>query len=88
MVITGIIMMFSGFFSQWLGGHWFAVVATAHRDEAVLAIGFILIVHMYYGHLQTSAFPVNTVMFTGRMLKSKYRQWFGREYKQLTGDKE
>jgi len=88
MVITGIIMMFPVFFSQWFAGQWFGVVATAHRDEAVLAIGFILIVHMYYGHLQTSAFPVNTVMFTGRMLKSKYKQWFGREYAQITGKKE
>jgi cytochrome b subunit of formate dehydrogenase len=88
MVLTGIIMMFSTFFSQWFGGQWFAVVATAHRDEAILATGFILIVHMYYGHLQTTAFPVNTVMFTGKMLKSKYKQWFGREYEQLTGDKE
>ncbi|MGD0781075.1 MAG: hypothetical protein ABR954_09930 [Dehalococcoidales bacterium] len=88
MVITGIIMMFPTFFSQWFGGQWFAVVATAHRDEAVLATGFILIVHMYYGHLQTSAFPVNTVMFTGKMLKTKYQQWFGREYTQLTGKKE
>jgi formate dehydrogenase subunit gamma len=88
MVITGIIMMFPAFFSQWLGGQWFGVVATAHRDEAVLAIGFIIIVHMYYGHLQTGAFPVNTVMFTGKMLKSKYKQWFGREYTQITGDKD
>jgi formate dehydrogenase subunit gamma len=88
MVITGIIMMFPTFFSQWVGGQWFAVVATAHRDEAILAVGFILIVHMYYGHLQTTAFPVNTVMFTGKMLKSKYKQWFGREYTQLTDDKE
>ena len=87
MVITGIIMMFPAFFSQWLNGQWFGVVATAHRDEAVLAIGFILIVHMYYGHLQTTAFPVNTVMFTGKMLKSKYKQWFGREYAQITGEK-
>ncbi len=88
MVITGIIMMFPAFFSQWVGGQWFAVVATAHRDEAILAVGFILIVHMYYGHLQTSAFPVNTVMFTGKMLKSKYKQWFSREYTQITGEKE
>jgi formate dehydrogenase subunit gamma len=87
MVITGIIMMFPSVFSQ-IGGQWFAVVAAAHRDEAVLAVGFILIVHMYYGHLQTNAFPMNTVMFTGRMLKSKYKQWFGREYTQITGEKE
>jgi cytochrome b subunit of formate dehydrogenase len=88
MVITGIIMMFPVFFSQWVDGQWFAVLATAHRDEAVLATGFILIVHMYYGHLQTTAFPVNTVMFTGRMKKEHYKEWFGREYKQLTGDRD
>ncbi len=87
MMVTGIIMMFPAFFSRGISGEWFAVLATAHRDEAVLAVGFILIVHMYYGHLQTGAFPVNTVMFTGRMLKSKYRQWFGREYAQITGEK-
>jgi formate dehydrogenase subunit gamma len=83
MAITGFIMMFPAFFSQWLDGHWFAVVAAAHRDEAVLATSFIIIVHMYYGHLQHNVFPVNTVMFTGRMLKSKYKQWFGREYEDI-----
>jgi hypothetical protein len=43
---------------------------------------------MYYGHQQTTAFPVNTVMFTGRMIKSKYKQWFGREYSEITGEKD
>ena len=87
MVITGIIMIFPLFFSHWFSGQWFAVAAAAHRDEAVLATGFILIVHMYYGYLQTTAFPMNTVIFTGRMLKSRYKQWFGREYAQLTREK-
>jgi cytochrome b subunit of formate dehydrogenase len=88
MVITGIMMMFPSVFTPYIGGQWLAMMATAHRDEAILAVGFILIVHMYYGHLQTTAFPVNTVMFTGKMSKSKYKQWFGREYAQLTGEKE
>ncbi len=87
MVLTGFIMMFTQYFSQFLSGWAFAVVATAHRDEAILATSFIIIVHMYYGHLSTPAFPVNTVMFTGKMLKSKYREWFGREYTQLTGER-
>ena len=42
---------------------------------------------MYYGHLQSNVFPFNTVIFTGKMLKSKYKQWFGREYAQVTGEK-
>jgi hypothetical protein len=88
MVITGIVMMFPALFQTWFDGQWYAVLVTAHRDEAVLATSFIIIVHMYYGHLATTAFPVNTVMFTGKMLKSKYKQWFGREYDELTKLKE
>ena len=40
MVITGFIMMFSSYFAQYMDGHWFAVVASAHRDEAILATAF------------------------------------------------
>lgn len=87
MVITGIVMMFPSFFSGHLDSYWFAVFATAHRDEAVLATSFIFIVHMYYGHLATAAFPVNTTMFTGKMPKLKYKAWFGKEYAQITGEK-
>jgi formate dehydrogenase subunit gamma len=85
MVITGIVMMFPSLFTGWFDGQWYAVLVTAHRDEAVLATSFIIIVHMYYGHLASPAFPVNTTMFTGRMQKSKYKEWFGREYAELTG---
>jgi formate dehydrogenase subunit gamma len=88
MGLTGLVMMFPAFFSHWFPGQVFAVTAAAHRDEAILATFFILIVHMYYGHLATIAFPINTVIFTGRMLKSKYKQWFGREYAQITGETE
>ncbi len=73
----------AGFLQPVLAGWAIAVAAAAHRDEAVLAISFIIIVHMYYGHLATTTFPVNTVMFTGKMLKNKYRQWFRREYDEL-----
>jgi cytochrome b subunit of formate dehydrogenase len=87
MMITGCVLMFPAFWAQYFDGQWIAVCASAHRDEAILATTFILIVHMYYGHLQSNVFPFNTVIFTGKMLKSKYKQWFGREYAQVTGEK-
>jgi formate dehydrogenase subunit gamma len=87
MMVTGFIMMFPAFFAQYIDGQWIACCATAHRDEAILATSFIIIVHMYYGHLSTTAFPFNTVIFTGKMVKSKYKEWFGREYAQVTGEK-
>lgn len=86
MVITGIVMMFPAFFSRFLSGVVLAAFAAAHRDEAILAVGFIIIVHIYYGHLQTIAFPINTVFLTGKMLKAKYKQWFAHEYAQITGE--
>ena len=87
MMISGFVMMFPAFCTQFFDGQWVAVCATAHRDEAVLATSFIVIVHMYYGHLAQIAFPFNTVIFTGKMVKSKYKQWFGREYSRITGEK-
>ena len=86
MVITGAIMMFPDFFSTFLPSEVFAVCAAAHRDEAVLAVGFIIIVHMYYGHFQTIAFPINTVFLTGKMSKAKYKQWFAQEYAKIMGE--
>lgn len=83
MVITGAIMMFPGFFSTFLPSEAFAVCTAAHRDEAILAIGFIIIVHIYYGHLQNTVFPMNRVFLTGKMLKSTYKEWFGREYTEI-----
>lgn len=83
MVITGAIMMFPGFFSTFLSPQVFAACNAAHRDEAILAIGFIIIVHVYYGHFQTSVFPMNKVFLTGKMRKATYKEWFGREYVEI-----
>jgi formate dehydrogenase subunit gamma len=83
MVISGIFMMFPAFFEGRVSSEFLAICAVAHRDESILAVGFIIIVHLYYGHLQRNVFPMNTVMFTGKMLKSKYKQWFARDYNKI-----
>jgi cytochrome b subunit of formate dehydrogenase len=38
-----------------------------HFKEAILAITFILMVHIAYTHFRPTVFPVDTVIFTGRM---------------------
>ncbi len=68
-----------------LPGWAVAMALVAHRGLAVLSIGFVVMVHFYYGHLAPRAFPLNPVIFTGKMKKEKYKEWFYLEYQRLTG---
>ncbi|MDO8490986.1 MAG: cytochrome b/b6 domain-containing protein [Dehalococcoidia bacterium] len=83
MVITGFVMWFPDFVAGFLPQSVIPISVIAHRDEAILASSFILIVHMYYGHLAPITFPINWVMFSGRKLKAEYKNWFGLEYVKL-----
>jgi hypothetical protein len=47
---------------------WLINVATIiHSDEALLAAGFIFTVHFFNTHLRPEKFPMDIVIFTGRM---------------------
>jgi cytochrome b subunit of formate dehydrogenase len=69
---SGLILWFRGFFSIFLPG-WILNMATiVHSDEAFLAAGFIFTVHFFNNHFRPSNFPINTVIFTGRLPKYKF----------------
>jgi cytochrome b subunit of formate dehydrogenase len=64
---TGLTLWFPEFFTQLIPG-WFLNVATIiHSDEALLAVGFIFTVHFFNTHLRPEKFPMDIVIFTGRM---------------------
>lgn len=64
---TGMTLWFPQFFTRFLPG-WFLNVATIiHSDEALLATGFIFTVHFFNTHLRPEKFPMDIVVFTGRM---------------------
>jgi cytochrome b subunit of formate dehydrogenase len=64
---TGLTLWFPTFFSRFLPG-WFINVATiVHSDEALLATGFIFTIHFFNTHLRPEKFPMDLVVFTGRM---------------------
>jgi cytochrome b subunit of formate dehydrogenase len=69
--LTGLMLWFRGFFSLFLPG-WILNMATiVHSDEALLAAGFIFTIHFFNNHFRPSNFPINTVIFTGRLPKYK-----------------
>lgn len=84
---TGLMLWFSEFFTLFLPG-WIINVATIiHSDEALLASAFIFTVHFFNTHFRPDKFPMDTVIFTGRVPLEELRLDRPREYKELIESK-
>ena len=80
---TGLMLWFPEFFTLVLPG-WFLNVATIiHSDEALLATGFIFTVHFFNTHLRPEKFPMDLVVFTGRMPLEEFQEDKPGEYDEL-----
>jgi len=74
--LTGLAMGYPSIFGVILPDVGIALAAIIHRSLALFLAWFILSVHFYYGHLAPDMFPINTVILTGKMPKSKYKALF------------
>jgi cytochrome b subunit of formate dehydrogenase len=80
---TGMILWFPELFTKIFPG-WFINVATIiHSDEALLATGFIFTVHFFNTHLRPEKFPMDVVVFTGRMSVEELKRDKPAEYEAL-----
>jgi cytochrome b subunit of formate dehydrogenase len=80
---TGLTLWFSVFFTRFLPGSLLNVATIIHSDEALLATGFIFTVHFFNTHLRPEKFPMDTVIFTGRMPLEEWKRDKPAEYEQL-----
>ncbi|MGE3843877.1 MAG: formate dehydrogenase subunit gamma [Vicinamibacterales bacterium] len=64
---SGLLLWFPTFFSLALPGWVFNVAFLIHGEEALLAVGFIFTIHFFNGHLRPEKFPMDLVIFTGRV---------------------
>jgi len=81
--LTGLMLWFPEFFTRFIPG-WFLNVATIiHSDEALLAVGFIFTVHFFNTHLRPEKFPMDIVVFTGRMPLEEFKRDKPAEYDAL-----
>jgi formate dehydrogenase subunit gamma len=83
MVGGGLILMYPVEAAKILPGWAVPFALVAHSDEAILAVGWILIVHMYFAHLHPLVFPMNKAIFTGKVPMHHYRQEHPLEYAQI-----
>jgi len=80
---SGLLLWFPVFFSRLLPGWMFNIAALVHGEEALLAVGFIFTFHFFNGHIRPAKFPMDTVIFTGRISEHELKEERGTEYARL-----
>jgi len=80
---TGLMLWFPEFFTLIFPGWLINVATIIHSDEALLAAGFIFTVHFFNTHLRPEKFPMDIVIFTGRMPIEDLREDKPAEYDAL-----
>jgi len=80
---TGLMLWFPEFFTQIFPGWLINVAQIIHSDEALLAVGFIFTIHFFNTHLRPESFPMDTVIFTGRVPLEEYKKDRPRDYEEL-----
>jgi hypothetical protein len=73
-------LWFPEFFTLVLPGWLINVATIIHSDEALLAVGFIFTIHFFNTHLRPEKFPMDTVIFTGRMSLEEFKEDKPEEY--------
>jgi len=79
---SGLVMWFPKFFTTFLPGWVINVALILHSDEALLAAGFIFTFHFFNTHFRIEKFPMDTVIFSGRISKTEMlherKRWYDR----------
>jgi len=80
---TGLVLWFPVFFTRFLPGSFINIATIIHSDEALLATGFIFTIHFFNTHFRPDRFPMDPVIFTGRISLEEFKEDRPREYEEL-----
>ncbi|HLA77288.1 MAG TPA: hypothetical protein VJU18_06900 [Vicinamibacteria bacterium] len=83
---SGLMLWLPGLFAHLLPGWVFNIALVVHGEEALLAMVFIFTVHFFNGHIRPEKFPMDTVIFTGRVSLEELEQDRPAEYERLLRD--
>ncbi len=80
--VSGLILWFPKLFTIVLPGWVINIAHVIHSDEALLAAGFIFTFHFFNTHFRIEKFPMDTVIFSGRISKTEMlherKRWYDR----------
>jgi cytochrome b subunit of formate dehydrogenase len=69
--LSGLVMWFPEAVTKLAPGWLINVAHVIHSQEALLAAGFILTFHFFNSHFRPEKFPLDTVMFSGRITEQE-----------------
>ena len=81
---SGLVLWFPELFAHVLPGWVFNIAMVVHGEEALLAVGFIFTIHFFNGHLRPEKFPMDSVIFTGRVTVKEMEEERPDELERLT----
>jgi cytochrome b subunit of formate dehydrogenase len=84
---SGLMLWFPEAFTIFLPGWMLNIATIVHSDEALLASGFIFTVHFFNTHFRPSKFPIDTVIFTGKIPKYELVEERTEQYHRLLTQK-
>jgi len=80
---SGLVLWFPEVFAHLLPGWMFNIAMLIHGEEALLAVGFIFTIHFFNGHLRPEKFPMDSVIFTGRITLKEMEEERPDEFERL-----
>ena len=81
--LSGLFLWFPGFFTSFLPGWTLNAAHVVHSDEALLATGFIFFFHFFHTHLRPESFPMDLVVFLGKMPIERFKAERPLEYQRI-----
>jgi cytochrome b subunit of formate dehydrogenase/nitrate/TMAO reductase-like tetraheme cytochrome c subunit len=84
--LSGLFLWFPNFFTIFLPGEILNIAMIIHSEEALLATAFIFAFHFFHNHLRPENFPMDIVMFTGKMRLSWFKEERPVEYERMVAD--
>jgi cytochrome b subunit of formate dehydrogenase len=83
---SGLMLWFPRAAAVLVPGWLFNIAFLIHGEEALLATAFIFTVHFFNGHLRPEKFPMDTVIFTGRVTTAELRHERPAEYERAVAE--
>jgi len=85
---SGAMLWAKGLTATYLPGWVFNIATIFHGEEAVLAAGFLFTVHFFNNHWRPDKFPLDILMFTGKMPLEEFKREHLIEYNRLVASGE
>jgi cytochrome b subunit of formate dehydrogenase len=80
---SGLMLWFPEAFAKVVPGWTFNIAIILHSDEALLAAVFIFSIHFFNTHLRPEKFPLDHVIFTGRISEEEFIHERPLEYQRM-----